>query len=226
MTMSAVRRAVADLMTRRGLPNDLASEHDPEPAFDPIAWRVDTYSRILDQETPAEFADARVEHPDVSAWVGRQINNPGESPLLLIAGQLGVGKTHQAWAALRDCAIGAARANRRCRWQFITHPQLNDATRPKPDNSHAYALDPYLETDLLVLDDLGAGKQSEWTGDALYRLVDHRWCHRSPTIFTTNVLPAQLAAALDERVVSRLATAAKVVISGPDRRRTWGGVVQ
>lgn len=220
--MSTVRQSVASLLARRGINPDV--ETPPEEPFDPIAWRVETYRAILGREVPGVFAAARADSPEIAAWVRLHLEDPTTDPMLLIAGMVGRGKTHQAYGALRDCVLGAARANRRCRWRFVTHPQLNDQTRPKPDNSHAWALDVYLEADLLVLDDLGAGKQSEWTGDALHRLVDHRWTNQLPTIFTTNVLPAQLTAAIDERVVSRLASATVVVLSGPDRRRTPGAV--
>lgn len=219
--MSVVRQSVASLLARRGIPAD--AEVPPEEPFDPVAWRVSTYEAILEREVPREFATTWPAHPEVADWVRMHLENPDAVPLLLVAGRLGVGKTYQAYWALRESVLGAARANRRCRWRLVTHPQLNDQTRPKPDQSHAYALEPYLEADLLVLDDLGAGKQSEWTGDALYRLVDHRWSHRMPTIFTTNVAPSHLATAIDERVVSRLATAALVFIAGPDRRRITPG---
>lgn len=217
----SVRQAVASLLARRGIPNEV--EVPPEKPFDPVEWRLQTYTAILQREIPREFATAQATHPEVADWVRKHLNDPAAAPLLVIAGVVGVGKTYQAYGALRACVIGAARANRRCRWRFVTHPQLNDQCRPKPDNSHAWALEPYLEADLLIVDDLGAGKQSEWTADGLYRLVDHRWSHRMPTIFTTNVDPAMLAAAVDERVVSRLATAAIVAITGPDRRRTTLG---
>lgn len=221
MTLNPVRRSVADLLARRGLPV-VDRDVPPEPPFDPIQWRLDNYRAILAREVPAEFANAQPDHPEVAAWVQARSRGAG-SPFLVIGGQVGRGKTWQAWGALRTLVIAAAHANRRCRWRFVTHPRLNDETRPKPDGSHAYGLDPYIETDLLVVDDLGAGKQSEWTADALYRLVDHRWSNHLTTIFTTNLAPSQLAAALDERVVSRLATATITLIAGPDRRRTPGG---
>lgn len=220
--MNPVRQSVASILARRGISPSVDPE--PDPPFDPVAWRVETYTAILEREVPAKFAAARADHPEVAAWVRRHLEDPDREPMVVIAGALGVGKTHQAYGALRACVLGAARANRRCRWRFVTHPQLNDETRPKPDNSHAYALDVYLEADLLVLDDLGAGKQSEWTGDALYRLVDHRWSRQLPTIFTTNVAPSQLGRALDERVVSRLADTTRMVMTGPDRRRTPGAM--
>lgn len=220
--MSPIRQSVAGILARRGISHDV--EPVADPPFDPVAWRGETYTAILEREIPAKFAAARADHPEVAAWVRRRRAVPQAEPSLLIAGLVGRGKTYQAYGALRECVLGAARANQRCRWRFVTHPQLNDQTRPKPDNAHAYALDVYLEADLLVLDDLGAGKQSEWTADALYRLVDHRWSNDLPTIFTTNVKPSELGTALDERVVSRLADATRAFIRGPDRRRNPGAV--
>ena len=218
--MTPLSDLVAQILARHrpaaGTP--VVDEDDDLETFDPRAWRIKTYKDILDRETPIEFANARPTHPDVVAWVRARVEGQPTSPALLIAGEPGVGKTWQAWGALRELVLAAARANRRCRWRAVSHPVLNDLLRPKPDQSHAYALDVYLEADLLLLDDLGAGRQTDWTGDALLRLVDHRWSHRLPTIYTTNLSKEQLRDASDERVLSRLRDSARVLMTGPDLR--------
>jgi DNA replication protein DnaC len=47
-------------------------------------------------------------------------------------------------------------------------------------------LRPLIECDLLVLDELGAGKTSPWVMDLLYYLVNSRYLEDRLTIFTTN----------------------------------------
>jgi DNA replication protein DnaC len=49
-------------------------------------------------------------------------------------------------------------------------------------------LRPVMEADLLVLDDLGAEKPSEWVEETMNLIVNTRYNERKPTIFTTNYL--------------------------------------
>ena len=68
---------------------------------------------------------------------------------------------------------------------------------------------------LLILDDIGAEKGSEWTRERLFALIDHRYRELLPMIVTSNVPLAQL----EERVASRLRGGGVVaVLAGPDRR--------
>jgi DNA replication protein DnaC len=45
---------------------------------------------------------------------------------------------------------------------------------------------PLVEAELLVLDELGAGKTSTWVTDLLYYLVNTRYLEGRVTVFTTN----------------------------------------
>lgn len=214
--MSTVNRSVRDLLERRGIDPNL--EVPPPEPFDPVAHRLEAYTGRLEREVPAIFAEARADHPQVRAWLARHLADPTDAPWLMLTGNTGTGKTHQAYGLLREIALAAARANRRCRWRFTTHPNLNAEMRPKPDESHTFALEPYLEADLLILDDVGAGKQSDFTSETLTRLVDHRWAGRLPTVYTTNLTADQLEQAVGDRVLSRMADATVVALTGPDRR--------
>jgi len=214
--VSSVSDAIADLAARRGL--DPGVDIPPEPPFDPVEWRTATYTAILDREIPKTFAGAAVTDPAILRWATGHLADPAGAPWLLLTGNTGVGKTHQAYGVLRLLVLGAAQANRRCRWRFVTHPEMNAELRPKPDDSHTSALGVYLEADLLVLDDVGAGKSTDWTLDSLIRLVDHRWSHRMPTIYTTNLDADQLGQTVGDRVLSRLADGTVVALSGRDRR--------
>ncbi|MFY1686460.1 ATP-binding protein [Plantactinospora sp. WMMB782] len=205
-----------ELLARRGIdPNRPVAD---EPPFDPIAWRLEHYAALLAVDTPATFRDAQPDHPEVRAWLERHLADPNSAPWLVLSGNTGTGKTHLAYGVLRHLVGHAARANRNFRWLIVTHADLNAALRPKPDESHAYALDPYLEVDFLILDDVGAGKGSEFTEENITRLVDHRWSRRLPTVYTTNLDVDSLEKVVGERVVSRLADATLVELDGLDRR--------
>jgi hypothetical protein len=52
--------------------------------------------------------------------------------------------------------------------------------------------------DLLVLDDLGAEKQTEWVLEQLYSIVNERWQDRRSIVVTTNVPDPDLEAPLNQ----------------------------
>lgn len=80
---------------------------------------------------------------------------------------------------------------------------------------------------LLVLDDLGAERVTEWTRDYLAGIIEARYDAEVPVIVTTNYPPSKLAARLGhddvvigQRLVSRLVENAVVVpFKGADRRK-------
>ncbi|MEU7170348.1 ATP-binding protein [Micromonospora tulbaghiae] len=216
MHSSSSNPDVRALLARRGIDPNLAVPD--EPPFDPVAWRTQHYAAKLAADIPATFRDARPDHPQVRDWISRHLTDPHDCPWLMLVGNTGTGKTHQAYGALRHLAGVAARSNRDFRWLIVTHPDLNAAARIKPDGSHAYAVEPYLAVEFLIVDDLAAGKASEFTNEHITRLIDHRWSHRMATIYTTNLDADALETALGERALSRLADATQVEMSGPDRR--------
>ena len=76
------------------------------------------------------------------------------------------------------------------------------------------------ETPILMLDDLGAERPTEWVLERLNILVDTRWREQRPILVTTNLEPGELWEQLGERAYSRLADGAlAVAFGGGDRRR-------
>lgn len=74
---------------------------------------------------------------------------------------------------------------------------------------------------LLVLDDLGAEKISDWSRQVVYLLIDRRYRDMMPTIITSNLSLEDLARQLDERIASRICEMGIVVVlEGKDWRVT------
>lgn len=181
--------------------------------------RRDFYTRQIADVIHTRWAgryDTAEPNAKVAAWIGKHLAAPTDHPTLVLGGDTGTGKTHQAVAALRVLATERPGL----RWQATTHADLGDELRPRRDDSHEDALDPYLEAELLVLDDLAAGMSTAWTTDCIQRLVDRRWTRRLATIYTTNLDVDQLRNAVGDRVVSRLGDATHVNLGGSDRRWT------
>lgn len=207
---------LAAMLARRGI--DPNTEPDPPPEFDVVAFRVEQAQILLDRLVPAMYAEAKPDNSDVADWVAQFLAAPTEAPSVVLSGPTGVGKSHQGWGAIRACVKGVASSGRGLRWRATSHPDFNAAMRPSANNQPDAVLREYMQADLLFLDDLGAGKHTDWTGDNLYRLVDNRWSNRKTTIYSTNLSAGRLATEVGDRVVSRLADACQVTMAGPDRR--------
>lgn len=82
-------------------------------------------------------------------------------------------------------------------------------------------LDALGAADLLILDDLGAAKGGEWAEGLLYLLVDGRYRRKRPIVATSNLSIGDLAQAIGQRTVSRLAQYCRIIqVQGEDARLT------
>jgi DNA replication protein DnaC len=211
-----IHQTAREILARRGInPDELP---DPPP-FDLAATLTENATAALALNLPPMFLNAVPGQPDVRAWVQQFLTDRTTCPSLLLLGPVGTGKTHESIGALRGCVLGSAKNRRPLTWHYTSHPKLNAELRPSPDDSHLAVYDLCEQVDLLVLDDLGAGKATDWTADTLYRLVDTRWAYQRPVIATTNLTAPDLREAVGARVASRLASGVQVALKGDDRRR-------
>jgi DNA replication protein DnaC len=109
-----------------------------------------------------------------------------ESGLLFI-GPPGVGKTHLAVGVLNEVVERYRVHGRFVEFTALTH-QIQATFDPGSPESKREILDPLLDAELLVLDELGAQKPTAWVRDILYLIINHRYTRRLPTLFTTNYL--------------------------------------
>lgn len=177
-----------------------------------------------DRLFPVRYRDAHVPCDDVDEWVRAYRQDAANAPSLLLLGPTGTGKTWQAYAALRQ-TVTWPRPTRgvgyRCdAWKASTHADLLAAMRPNSRNDSEAVLAELRKLPLLLVDDLGVAKNSEWVEDITYRLINGRYEQMMPSIFTSNLAVDQLRDALGDRIASRLAeTCTRVVLAGADRRR-------
>jgi DNA replication protein DnaC len=69
--------------------------------------------------------------------------------------------------------------------------------------SESGALGSVLAADVLVLDDLGARKMTDWAADTLFTIVNGRYMARRPTLVTTPFEDADRETALDAHAFRR-----------------------
>ncbi|MET9374049.1 ATP-binding protein [Streptomyces sp. NPDC002992] len=232
--MAWMQRKLAERGIALDAATPLADTPEPIPALEAAQERI-----------PYEYRDAHTEHPAVAQWVraiAESAVGHAASPLvphfgsagqreithgrsLLLWGPTGAGKTHQAYGAIR--ALTAAGCG--VRWQATTAADLYGAMRARGGLDPEYLLRRIVRTPLLLLDDLGAAKSSEWNEEITFRLLNWRSEHRLPTIITTNLAPVRTARMdprqpvlrdkVGDRVLSRLSgMCTPVHLDGPDRR--------
>lgn len=211
------------------------STFDPHYVAQSLALSAERFAAVV----PAQYADARVTVPEVARWVAELVAGAQEranpnlgptlvkgstGPSLLLLGPTGTGKTFEAWGAIRALTESGVRATR---WEHTTAADLYARMRPRHGVDAEEVFEVHAHAPVLVLDDIGAAKASEWTEEVNYRLINHRYQHRLPTLITSNIPAAQLREDLGLRVASRLREMAyRVVLAGADRREParWGSV--
>jgi DNA replication protein DnaC len=160
---------------------------------------------------------------------------------LFLFGLFGTGKTHLAVATVRGLMESAPdmfgeRVNHDLELyepvretykgyccSFFSTVDLLDAMRPGSEAKqrhgewlfHRAKMD-----DLVVLDDIGAEKATDWVAERLYAIVDVRYRMKRATIFTSNCSEKQLQDQLGGRIISRIfEMTEQVPVIGPDHRR-------
>lgn len=112
--------------------------------------------------------------------------NTPEGKGLLLMGGCGVGKTHLAVSALLEI-INSGKPGRLL---FSNFQDLIQEIQGSFDNdsgtNKSEILRPVLEADLLVLDELGSQKPTQFVQDILYYIINTRYNEERTTIFTTN----------------------------------------
>lgn len=155
---------------------------------------------------------------------------------LLFTGATGTGKTHLATAVTRELVRRGLSITKRGylpTWGmsmihgvlFTTMPELLMEIRAtynvkkKDAPTEEEVVEKYSRCGLLVLDDLGAEKVTDFSITTLYLIIDRRNRELRPTIVTTNLSLQEIGEKIDGRISSRLSEMKIVHLALPDYRK-------
>ncbi|MEW6378040.1 MAG: ATP-binding protein [bacterium] len=148
---------------------------------------------------------------------------------IFFMGKCGVGKTHLAVAIIRELIENGGVP---CMFYDFRDllKEIQASYNPQSQISEYSVLEPVLTIEILLLDELGAAKVTDWMRDTLTYILNTRYNENLTTIITSNWLDEKkdnndeiLEERIGERLRSRLSEMCKVYeIIGQDFRRKSG----
>ncbi|MEW6129700.1 MAG: ATP-binding protein [Acidobacteriota bacterium] len=121
---------------------------------------------------------------------------------LLFLGSCGVGKTHLAVSVLKSLIMKGIPG------MFYDFrdllKEIQDSYNPNTKTSELQILSPIFETEVLVLDELGASKPTEWVQETMTHIINKRYLDKKVTIFTSNYLDMAIGSSYDETLTERV----------------------
>lgn len=146
---------------------------------------------------------------------------------LLLMGSCGVGKTHLSVGIIR----GLVEKGVPCLfYEFgALLKKIQESYNAQAQTSEMKVLSPVYEAEVLVLDELGASKPTDWVRDTMMQIINARYNDRKLTVFTTNYTDMrrmQTDETLEDRIGvplrSRLYEMCRtVVVEGDDYRKQF-----
>jgi DNA replication protein DnaC len=150
---------------------------------------------LLDQANiPRRYLNCRLENFEVhndshrdALKISRQFvkNYPAQDVGLVFIGPCGVGKTHLAVAIIQEL-IRTKDAS--CIFYDFRDliREIQSTFTPDSVLSESDVLAPVFQSEVLVLDELGAKRPTAWVEETVFTIINHRYNHKKMTLFTTN----------------------------------------
>lgn len=108
-----------------------------------------------------------------------------KDPGLLFQGPSGVGKTHLAVAVLRELVTNSSVTGRFVDYRDLLR-SIQNSYNPVSETSELEILYPVLNADVLLLDELGTRRPTDWVRDTVTQILNDRYKRERVTLITTN----------------------------------------
>lgn len=136
-------------------------------------------------------------------YVDRFEDNYREGRSLILSGNVGTGKTHLA-SAMAQAVIRLYGA----RALIVTIAEIVRVAKGTMAKSATYTerdvIDELAGADLLIIDEIGAQRGSDYEVGLLHEIIDRRYQLITPTVVVSNLLVEELKAYIGERALDRL----------------------
>jgi DNA replication protein DnaC len=163
-----------------------ASRVESEAEIPPLYSRASFDNFLLPRDNQIAYRELTEVYLAVRGYA-REFPNT-KRPGILLMGQSGTGKTHLAVAAFRALLAKGFEG------LFFDYQNLLDRIRSGYDkDSNLGDKEAYrtaLDKDVLLLDDLGAHRVTDWVEDTVTSIITHRCNNGKPLIATTNLIDA------------------------------------
>lgn len=182
--------------------------------------------KVLDEERiafiegkiPPRYKDVDIEavDPKIREWTfGPHKDGKG----LYLYGPTGTGKTHAAYAIYRILMENRV-ASRIVNSAVMLQDIKDDFKYGAKDPYYQSKFDSWVDFNgVLLIDDLGAEKITDWVLETFYTLINTRYENKRTTILTSNYNVEEIAARLGDRIASRMVEMCDVMkLDGNDRR--------
>ncbi len=110
---------------------------------------------------------------------------PSTRPGLLFVGSVGVGKTHLAVGIIKDLIREKGIHCLFCDYRELLK-SIQNSYNPSVQATEMEILRPVFDAEVLVIDELGAVRSTEWVFDTVNYVLNSRYNDNKTTIITTN----------------------------------------
>jgi DNA replication protein DnaC len=179
-----LQKQAARLLKRAAIPKRY--EHCTLDTFEPVY-------RQADQSLAAAYRMAR---QFVTAY---PVTTEGRG--LLLTGDVGIGKTHLAVGILQGLILEKGVRGLFCDYRELLK-RIQESYNPLVSTTELQILAPVFEAEVLILDELGAQKPTDWVWDTVALILNTRYNDKRTTLITTNYpnAPAALARNADRAI--------------------------